>query len=207
MSSLTAVPELITTAATDLGNIGSTLSEANAAAATQTMGVLAAAEDQVSAAVAAMFSAHGQGYQALSAQAAAFHGQFVATLASSLSAYHTTEAASVNALRSAVTDAQQRNSPSVTNPVTQIPSTANPTTLVVSGTGYTTLPPAMVAKIGRVYFPGTPSPYLLSTPEQFWPFTPQLGSLTLNQSAALGIRSTSGAHRRVRLWSATKSGG
>ena len=193
MSSLTAVPELITTAATDLGNIGSTLSEANAAAATQTMGVLAAAEDQVSAAVAAMFSAHGQGYQALSAHAAAFHGQFVATLASSLSAYHTTEAASVNALRSAVTDAQQRNSPSVTNPVTQIPSTANPTTLAVSGTGYTTLPPAMVAKIGRVYFPGTPSPYLLSTPEQFWPFTPQLGSLTLNQSAALGTQNLNNA--------------
>ena len=86
MSSLTAVPELITTAATDLGNIGSTLSEANAAAATQTMGVLAAAEDEVSAAIAAMFSAHGQGYRALSAQAAAFHGQFVATLATSLAA-------------------------------------------------------------------------------------------------------------------------
>ena len=82
MSSLTAVPQLIATAATDLGNIGSTLSKANAAAATQTMGVLAPAEDGVSAAIAAMLSAYGQGYQALSAQAAAFHNQFVATLAS-----------------------------------------------------------------------------------------------------------------------------
>ena len=34
-------------------------------------GVLAAAEDEVSAAIAALFSAHGQGFQALSAQAAA----------------------------------------------------------------------------------------------------------------------------------------
>jgi PE-PPE domain len=99
----------------------------------------------------------------------------------------------VNALRSAVTDAQQLNSPAVTSPVTQIPSTANPITLVVSGTGYTTLPPAVLAKIGRVYFPGTPSPYLLSTPEQFWPFTPQLGSLTLNQSAALGAQNLNNA--------------
>ena len=107
MSSLTAVPQLIATAATDLGNIGSTLSQANAAAATQTMGVPAAAEDEVSAAIAVIFSAHGQGYQALSAQAAAFHSQFVATVASSLSAYQTTEGAGVNALRSAVTDAQQ----------------------------------------------------------------------------------------------------
>jgi hypothetical protein len=42
MSSLIAAPEL-TTAPTDLANIGSTLSEAKAAAATQTTGVLAAA--------------------------------------------------------------------------------------------------------------------------------------------------------------------
>jgi hypothetical protein len=190
MSSLTAAPELITTAAMDLSNIGSTLSEANAAAATRTTGVLAAAEDGVSAAIAAMLSAHGQGYQALSAQAAAFHSQFVATVASSASSYQATEAGSVNALRSAVTDAQQlySHSPAVTSPVTQIPSTANPITLVVIGTGYTTVPPALLAKIGRVYFPGTPSPYLLYTPEEFWPFTPELGSLTLNQSAALGTQ-------------------
>ena len=193
MSSLTAVPQLIATAATDLGNIGSTLSQANAAAATQTMGVPAAAEDEVSAAIAVIFSAHGQGYQALSAQAAAFHSQFVATVASSLSAYQTTEGAGVNALRSAVTDAQQLYSPAVTSPVAQIPSTANPITLVVIGTGYTTLPPGLLAKIGRVYFPGTPSPYLLSTPEELWPFTPQLGSLTLNQSAALGTQNLNNA--------------
>ncbi len=193
MSTLTAVPELIATAATDLGNISSTLSEANAAAATQTMGVLAAAEDEVSAAIAAIFSAHGQGYQALSAQAAAFHSQFVATLASSVSSYQTTEAASANALRSAVTNAEGFNSPAVTSPVTQIPTTVNPITLVVIGTGYTTLPPALLAKIGRVYLPGTPSPYLLSTPEEFWPFTPQSGSLTLDQSAALGTQNLNNA--------------
>ncbi len=193
MSFVMAVPEVLGTAATDLASLGSALSAANAAAATPITAMLAAAEDEVSAAIAAMFSAHGQGYQALSAQAAAFHSQFVATLASSLSSYQTTEAASVNALRSAVTDAQQLNSPAVTSPVTQIPSTANPITLVVSGTGYTTLSPAMLAKIGRVYFPGTPNPYLLSTPEEFWPFTPQLGSLTLNQSAALGTQNLNNA--------------
>jgi PE-PPE domain/PE family len=184
----------MTTAATDLTNIGSTLSEANAAAATQTMRVLAAAEDSVSAAIAAMLSAHGQGYQALGAQAAAFHSQFVATLASSLSSYQTAEASSVNALRSAITDAEQLYSPAVTSsPLTQIPSTVNPITLVVGGTGYAIVPGWMVAKIGRVYFPGTASPYALYTPEEFWPFTPQLGSLTLNQSAALGTQNLNNA--------------
>jgi hypothetical protein len=73
MSYVIAAPELITTAATDLANVGSMLNAAHAAAATQTTGVLAAADDEVSAAIAAVFSAHGQGFQALSAQAAALH--------------------------------------------------------------------------------------------------------------------------------------
>ena len=37
----------------------------------------------MSAAIAAVFSAHGQSYQALSAQAAAFHDQFVQALTAS----------------------------------------------------------------------------------------------------------------------------
>ena len=64
MSSVVAAPELITTAATDLRSIGSTLSAAHAAAATQTTAMVAAAEDEVSAAIAAVFSAHGQGFRA-----------------------------------------------------------------------------------------------------------------------------------------------
>ena len=77
MSYVIAAPELMTSAATDLSNIGSALSAARAAAATSTTGVLTAAEDEVSAAIASLFSAHGQGFQALGAQAAAFHEQFV----------------------------------------------------------------------------------------------------------------------------------
>src|ERR1700752_435659 len=79
MSYLVAAPEFLASAATDLSNIGSTLSAANAAAAAPTTGVLAAAEDEVSGVIAAVFSAHGQGFQALGAQAAAFHDQFVQT--------------------------------------------------------------------------------------------------------------------------------
>jgi hypothetical protein len=47
MSFVIATPEFVTAAAGDLANIGSTLSEANAAAAASTTGVLAAAEDEV----------------------------------------------------------------------------------------------------------------------------------------------------------------
>ena len=97
MSSVIAAPELITAAATDLGTIGSTLNAAHAAAAAQTTGVLAAAEDEVSAAIAAAFSAQGQAYQALSAQVAAFHDQFVQTLTAGAGSYASAEAANVAA--------------------------------------------------------------------------------------------------------------
>ncbi len=46
MSFVVAVPEVLGTAATDLAGLGSSLSAANAAAAHQTTGVLAAAEDR-----------------------------------------------------------------------------------------------------------------------------------------------------------------
>src|SRR6516162_9907519 len=97
MSYVIAAPEIMTSAATDLANIGSALTAAKAAAAAPTTGVLAAAEDEVSAAIAAVFSAHGQGFQALGAQAAAFHDQFVQALTGSARSYVSAEAANVAA--------------------------------------------------------------------------------------------------------------
>src|SRR5271166_5374170 len=97
MSFVIAAPELLGTAATGLTRLGSTLSAANAAAATQTTGVLAAAEDEVSAAIAAVFSAHGEGYQAMAGQAAAFHEQFVQALTAGSGSYASAEAANVAA--------------------------------------------------------------------------------------------------------------
>jgi len=70
----------MTSAAKDLASLGSTLNAASAAAATQTTGVVAAAEDEVSAAIASLFSGDAQAYQALSAQAGAFHDQLVQAL-------------------------------------------------------------------------------------------------------------------------------
>ena len=84
MSFVFAEPDVISTAATDLGNIGSALTEANSAAVAQTTQVLAAGADEVSAAVAAVFAAHGHGYQVLSTQVAAFHEQFVQSLNASV---------------------------------------------------------------------------------------------------------------------------
>jgi PE family len=57
--------------------IGSSLSAADAAATLPTTAVVAAAADEVSTAIASLFSGHVQQFQALSAQAAAFHARFV----------------------------------------------------------------------------------------------------------------------------------
>src|SRR5271157_1691548 len=97
MSYVIAAPELMTAAATDLANIGSTLNAANVAAAASTTGVIAAAEDEVSLAIANLFSGHAQAYQALSAQAAAFHEQFVQALTAGAGSYVGAEAANVAA--------------------------------------------------------------------------------------------------------------
>ena len=80
MSFLSTVPELVSAAAGDLSNIGSDLGAANAAAAASTRGVLAAGTDEVSAAIAQLFSGHAAAYQALAAQASNFHNQFVQLL-------------------------------------------------------------------------------------------------------------------------------
>ncbi|MBL7659838.1 PE family protein, partial [Escherichia coli] len=92
MSFVFAVPEMVAATASDLASLGAALSEATAAAAIPTTQVLAAAADEVSAAVAALFGAHGQTYQVLSAQAAAFHSQFVQALSGGAQAYAAAEA-------------------------------------------------------------------------------------------------------------------
>jgi triacylglycerol lipase len=90
---------MMSAAATDVASIASLVATANQGVAAATTGVLAAAEDEVSAAIAALLSAHGQGYQALSAQAAAFHERFVQTLTGAGGAYAAAEAANAPLLK------------------------------------------------------------------------------------------------------------
>jgi triacylglycerol lipase len=118
VSYVVALPEAMSAAATEVASIGSVVATANQGVAGATTGVLAAAEDEVSAAIAAFFSAHGQGYQALSAQVASFHEQFVQTLSGAAGAYAAAEAANVSplaALEQAVLGVQRE--------IQQIPTT------------------------------------------------------------------------------------
>ncbi|WP_079092642.1 PE family protein, partial [Mycobacterium tuberculosis] len=100
MSFVIAAPEALVAVASDLAGIGSALAEANAAALAPTTALLAAGADEVSAAIAALFGAHGQAYQTVSAQASAFHAQFVQALTGGGGAYAAAEAANVSAAQS-----------------------------------------------------------------------------------------------------------
>jgi hypothetical protein len=105
MSFVVAAPDMVATAAQNLASIHSTLSEASATIAGPTTGVVAAAQDEVSASVAQMFGAFGQEYQEISAQTQALHLQFVNLLNSGATAYAATEAANVQQTLAAAVNA------------------------------------------------------------------------------------------------------
>ena len=104
MSFVIAAPEFVASAASDLAGIGSMIGEANAAAVAPTTAVVAAAGDEVSAAIASLFSSHAQAYQTLSAQAAAFHNQFVQLMNAGAGQYGAAEAANASPLQTVQQD-------------------------------------------------------------------------------------------------------
>ncbi len=98
MAFLITTPEIISGAATDLAGISSTLAAANTLAAAPTTGILAAAQDEVSIQIAAMFSEYAGEYQRLSQAMAAFHAEFVQALNTAAGSYASAEATNVSGL-------------------------------------------------------------------------------------------------------------
>lgn len=208
MSYVLTAPEMLATAATDVENIGSAISTASANAAGPTTGLLPAAKDEVSAAIAKLFGAYGQEYQAVVAQAAAFHNEFTQALAGAGSAYLEAEAANA-ALASGPSNALNAITAPIHTLLGQTPvgtggssgvgaltsvakaASADPLiALIMGGTGDPQPDPAYVTSIFNSYiqprFPGA-IPQGLFTPEQFWPVTPSLGNLTFGQSVTQGV--------------------
>ncbi|WP_231389856.1 PE family protein [Mycobacterium marinum] len=99
MGYVVAAPEILSVAASDLANIGSTLQAANAAATTPTVSVLSAAADEVSEAIAELFGTYARDYQAISAQAAGFHAEFVQAVNAAAEWYSATEVANASPLQ------------------------------------------------------------------------------------------------------------
>ncbi|QLL05383.1 PE domain-containing protein [Mycobacterium vicinigordonae] len=102
MTYLIAAPDLIATAAAQAAGVGSSISAANLAALAPTSTMLAAAADEVSAAITSLFSGHALEYQVLSARVTAFHEEFVQALNAASGAYAAAEAAGAGPLQGAV---------------------------------------------------------------------------------------------------------
>lgn len=80
MSFVIVTPDALAAASSGLSSIDAAIKAASAAVKVPTTQLLSAAEDEVSAAIAALFRAQGQGYQTLSAQAAEFQTRFIQAL-------------------------------------------------------------------------------------------------------------------------------
>ncbi|MBW0019585.1 MAG: PE-PPE domain-containing protein [Mycobacterium sp.] len=190
MSNLITTPEMLATAATDIDGIRSAITTASSTAAGPTTGVLAAAEDEVSTAIAELFGSYGQEYQGLVAQAAAFHTEFTQALAGAGNVYAEAESANA-ALTSATSNAVNGPIQALVGATpAQTPAPAQQIALIMGGTGNPLPDLDYVIAIDKSYiqqlFPGANSQGLF-TPEQFWPVTPALGNLTFDQSVGQGV--------------------
>jgi hypothetical protein len=81
------IPEMMTSAATDLATIGWDLGMAHGAAAVSTVALIPAAADEISVGIAHLFSEHAHGFHELAGKTSAFHGQFVENLKASAASY------------------------------------------------------------------------------------------------------------------------
>ncbi|OBF53667.1 hypothetical protein A5787_05815 [Mycobacterium sp. 852002-50816_SCH5313054-b] len=203
MAVVRVVPGELASAAQDVGRIGAALDEANASAALRTSSVLPAGADEVSAAITPLFINQSRIYRELVAEGQAFEQRFMQLLGEADVVYVGTERAAEQALRDAVGElesplvslATQAENPAPTSiPPLIVPQNAS-VALIVGGT---TFPLPDARYVGNIMANFLNNPALspltgafgqsLYTPEQFWPFTPQLGNLTLGQSVAQGVQ-------------------
>ena len=88
-------PEALAQASGDLSGIADALHGATAAATPSATGIVAAAGDEVSAAIARVFGGYADEFLGLTAQAVQFHARFARAVGEAGAAYATAEAANV----------------------------------------------------------------------------------------------------------------
>src|SRR5271166_3878433 len=97
-SFVNVVPAELASASEQLTGIGSAIKSATSAAAPSTTSVVAAAQDEISAAISKLFGGYGQEFQAVSAQAGLFHNSFVQSLTSGGNVYAGAEASAASTM-------------------------------------------------------------------------------------------------------------
>lgn len=169
MTYLSAQPQVLANAAVELEGIGSAVNAAVAAAAVPTSNVVAAAADEVSAAIARMFGGYGAQCQTVISQVAELQDEFSRLLAAAGFAYPETELANA-----ATVAATPLNGPTVS--------------LIMGGSGNPLPPNKFVQGVLNYISPqfGGTGPQVLYTPEQLYPLT-GAKSLPLNTSVTEGV--------------------
>ncbi|KBA62274.1 PE family protein PE1 [Mycobacterium tuberculosis M1559] len=191
LSYVFAQPSVLAAAATDLAGIGSAINQATAAVAAPTTGLAAAAADEVSTALATLFGAYGQQFQAISAQVAAFHNEFTQRLAAAANAFVNAEATNTSALvQEATAGLFKPTSPPVLPPMFN-----QNTAIIMGGTGSPIPTPSYVNAITTLFIdPVVSNPVVkaLVTPEELYPIT-GVKSLPFQTSVQLGLQILDGA--------------
>jgi hypothetical protein len=182
MTSLTAQPQLLASAAADTAQISSAISAAKSAAAGRTTGLVAAAEDEVSALTTTLFNTYAQDYHALLGQATAFHDEFAQLLATAGNTYAGAES-EVAALLG----------PAAANPGVAVTKAADPTVnaiLIMTGSGTAVPSTTYMNNVSSRYLTNFTSALTISvtTAEGLYPFT-GTKDLTLDISLARGVAS------------------
>ena len=155
MEYLVAAPELLATTAADVGEIGSAITDANASAAGPTAGLVAAAKDEVSEAIAKLFGEYGQQYQAVLTKAAAFHDDFTRALAAAGNAYAQAEASTAALLTGGTPGALNALGTLGTSAVTGFanPSAQQVVALIMGGTWNPLPDPVYLGNVNLVVHP------------------------------------------------------
>lgn len=212
LSFISVGAEVMAAAAADLATIGSNIAEADACAAASITGVIPAAEDEVSTAIAGLFGLYAGDFRNLSAQAAAFHSRLVQGVNVAAQAYTFAEASNTSALQTAAQDVldvmeaparpllghwlfggSTGASTSVSSAIQAVAAEplAVGTTLVMGGSGDPFPSTSFLNTVNNLFIQVTPGlegsvVKALCTPEQFYPFGGP-NELTLSASVSQGV--------------------
>ncbi len=176
-------PPAMAAAAAELAGIGTVINEAAASVAGPTTTIATAAADEVSTAIAQLFGAFGQEYQAINAQLGALYNQFTQNLAAAANAYFGDEAISAATLvKGATTGLFTPTSPTAVPPVF-----GQNTAIVMSGTGSPIPSIQYLTNIANLFLPPGVVVNPLNTTEELYPIT-GVKSLPFQNSVQIGLQ-------------------
>lgn len=181
MSYVFAQTPALAAAATELSGIGAAIGAAAGAAAAPTTGIMSAAADEVSAAIADLFGTYGVEFQSVGTRIGALYDGLVQQLNATVSSYANAEAINTAALVQAATAG-------LTAPEFPLPAPNGiNSAIIMGGTGMPIPTAPYIQAITNLFIPPGQVVSALVTPEQLYPIT-GVRSLPLQTSVQQGLQ-------------------